>query len=210
MTSPASETKPAAKRRIFPVPPDDPNEARYFPVRYATLTERMMAAGVDMTISSLALIGPLESCARLMGPQAESEALQRRMSEIASLGPEGLTPEMNAELIASVTKLALYQSPWAILSTLVVFGATFWCWRKWNATPGKVLFRQRIVDGKTGAPPSARAYLIRLLGYIPAVAPAGAGLFWIAVDSKRRGWHDLMAGTVVLRINDKELLKHVA
>ncbi|MGA7985503.1 MAG: RDD family protein [Burkholderiales bacterium] len=39
---------------------------------------------------------------------------------------------------------------------------------------------------------------IRFLGYFVSIVPLGLGFLWIAFDRKKRGWHDLIAGTVVV------------
>lgn len=67
------------------------------------------------------------------------------------------------------------------------------------ATPGKWLVGARIVDAESGDRPSPAQLVIRWAGYLPAVLPFGAGLFWVAFDARKRGWHDKLAGTVVVR-----------
>ncbi|MFW2124742.1 RDD family protein, partial [Acinetobacter ursingii] len=41
--------------------------------------------------------------------------------------------------------------------------------------------------------------IIRYIGYIPATLVLFIGLIWVAFDSKKQGWHDKMAKTVVVR-----------
>jgi uncharacterized RDD family membrane protein YckC len=57
----------------------------------------------------------------------------------------------------------------------------------------------RIVDARTGAPASTRQLVIRYLGYYVSTIPLGLGLLWVAFDPRKQGWHDKMAGTVVVR-----------
>lgn len=73
----------------------------------------------------------------------------------------------------------------------------FWLTRQ--ATPGKMAIAARIVDAKTGNKPSTGQLLIRYLGYFVSSIPFGLGLFWVAFDARKQGWHDKMAGTVVVR-----------
>jgi len=42
------------------------------------------------------------------------------------------------------------------------------------------------------------AALVRALGGFVAMLPFGLGFFWVAIDSDRQGWHDKIAGTVVV------------
>lgn len=72
-------------------------------------------------------------------------------------------------------------------------------WVHWQATPGKMLVSAKIVDAKTfkKAPPSR--LILRYFAYILSALPLCLGFFWIAFDSRKQGWHDKLAGTVVVR-----------
>lgn len=76
----------------------------------------------------------------------------------------------------------------------------FWIYKQ--ATPGKMAISAKIVDAKTGDKPTLQQYIVRYIGYIIATLPLGLGIFWVAWDKKKQGWHDKLAGTVV--INPKE------
>ena len=41
--------------------------------------------------------------------------------------------------------------------------------------------------------------LVRTAGYVVSVASLGLGFLWIAFDSEKRGLHDWMAGTYVVK-----------
>ena len=83
---------------------------------------------------------------------------------------------------------------WFLPAVLVI-----WFWRAKQATPGKMVFSARIVDATTGAPPSVRQSVGRYLGYLVSTIPFGLGLLWVAFDKRKQGWHDKLAGTVVVR-----------
>lgn len=72
----------------------------------------------------------------------------------------------------------------------------YWLYRQ--ATPGKIAISAKIVDAKTGEKPSLQQCLIRYIGYILALLPLGLGILWVAWDKKKQGWHDKLAGTVVV------------
>ena len=72
----------------------------------------------------------------------------------------------------------------------------FWMYKQ--ATPGKIAIDAKIVDAKTGGKPSLMQYVIRYIGYIISTIPLCLGFFWIAWDKKKQGWHDKLAGTVVV------------
>ena len=73
----------------------------------------------------------------------------------------------------------------------------FWVWRQ--ATPGKSAVSARVVDARTGGPIGLRQACQRYLGYFVSMIPLGLGLLWIAFDARKQGWHDKLAGTVVVR-----------
>ena len=74
---------------------------------------------------------------------------------------------------------------------------TFW-WLK-SATPGKMVFSMVIVDARTGAKPSVYQYVLRYVAYAVSIVPLCLGLIWVAIDSRKQGWHDKIANTVVVR-----------
>ena len=83
---------------------------------------------------------------------------------------------------------------WLLPAVAVVL---FWIYRQ--ATPGKIAIGARIVDAATGARPSSRQLVIRYLGYYVSIVPLMAGIVWVVFDPRKQGWHDKIAGTVVVR-----------
>ena len=75
----------------------------------------------------------------------------------------------------------------------------FWTIR--HATPGKMLFHARIVDARTGDTPTLKQHIIRYVGYFISAFFFCLGFLWIAFDRRKQGWHDKLAGTVVVRQN---------
>lgn len=82
-----------------------------------------------------------------------------------------------------------------VLPALVVIA--FWIARQ--ATPGKMVFSARIVDARTGREPSAGQCIGRYLAYFVSSIPFCLGFLWVAIDRRKQGWHDKLAGTVVVR-----------
>ncbi|MEX2515465.1 MAG: RDD family protein [Gammaproteobacteria bacterium] len=72
-------------------------------------------------------------------------------------------------------------------------------WRYKQATPGKMVISARIVDAETGQPASTGQLIGRYLGYYVSTIPFLLGLIWVAFDRRKQGWHDKLAGTVVVR-----------
>lgn len=77
----------------------------------------------------------------------------------------------------------------------------FWKYRQ--ATPGKMLLSIRIVDARTGNPPSTGQCVGRYLAYFASIIPLALGLIWVAFDKRKQGWHDKLAGTVVIRAKQR-------
>jgi uncharacterized RDD family membrane protein YckC len=73
----------------------------------------------------------------------------------------------------------------------------FWFYR--SATPGKMAIRAKIVDARTGLPPSKKQLIGRYLAYYVSTIPLFMGFLWIAWDPRKQGWHDKLARTVVVR-----------
>lgn len=82
----------------------------------------------------------------------------------------------------------------------------FWIYKQ--ATPGKMAIDAKIVDAKTGGKPTAIQFFIRYIGYIISTIPLCLGFFWVGWDKKKQGWHDKLAGTVV--VNPKSESKSYA
>ncbi|WP_269620525.1 RDD family protein [Zhongshania sp. BJYM1] len=76
----------------------------------------------------------------------------------------------------------------------------FWVYK--SATPGKLITGLRIVDARTGAKPTTTQFVIRYVGYYVSMIPLFLGIVWVAFDAKKQGWHDKLAGTVVVKSAD--------
>jgi uncharacterized RDD family membrane protein YckC len=75
-------------------------------------------------------------------------------------------------------------------------------WHLRQATPGKMMVHAKVVDAQTGASLSLRQSVGRYLAYFVALLPLGLGILWVAIDRRKQGWHDKLAGTVVIRSGD--------
>jgi uncharacterized RDD family membrane protein YckC len=75
-------------------------------------------------------------------------------------------------------------------------------WRHCGATPGKLAVGVKIVDAKTGSPPTTGRLVIRLFSYLVSALPLYLGFLWVAVDRRKQGWHDKIAGTIVVQETD--------
>jgi uncharacterized RDD family membrane protein YckC len=81
------------------------------------------------------------------------------------------------------------------LSIAVFLGA----WIVTSTDPGKKIVSARIVSAKTLGKPSTTQFVVRYLGYYLSLICFGLGFLWIAFDARKQGWHDKLAGTLVIR-----------
>jgi uncharacterized RDD family membrane protein YckC len=72
------------------------------------------------------------------------------------------------------------------------------CWLLCSGTPGKMAIAATIVDAKTGKKPRPIQFVIRYLSCYLSFLALGLGVLWIAFDPRKQGWHDKLAGTVVI------------
>jgi uncharacterized RDD family membrane protein YckC len=88
---------------------------------------------------------------------------------------------------------------WVLPAAAII---AFWLARQ--ATPGKMVFKAKVVDAKTGGRLTLGQSLVRYLGYFVSTIPLGLGLIWVGIDAKKQGWHDKLARTVVIRAKPRE------
>jgi uncharacterized RDD family membrane protein YckC len=87
-----------------------------------------------------------------------------------------------------------------ILVVLVVSLGYFpYFWSRSGATPGMRMLGLKVVRDKDGGPISTGQAVLRLIGYWVSSLVFYLGYIWIFIDKRRRGWHDLIAGTVVVK-----------
>lgn len=82
----------------------------------------------------------------------------------------------------------------------LIFGLIYfpWFWSRGGKTPGMMAMGIKVVRDVDGGPISAGTAVVRLLGYWINSIVFYIGFAWILVDKRRRGWHDLIAGTCVV------------
>jgi uncharacterized RDD family membrane protein YckC len=76
--------------------------------------------------------------------------------------------------------------------------ATILFWRFRGATPGKMLVKAKIVRASDLGSPSTGRLIGRFFAYFISIIPVFLGFLWIAFDKRKQGWHDKIAGTVVV------------
>ena len=72
-------------------------------------------------------------------------------------------------------------------------------WSTVGQTPGMRLMALRVQDASGGHPGVPRS-CVRLIGLALCIIPLFAGFLPVLVDDRRRGCHDMLAGTVVVYV----------
>jgi len=128
----------------------------------------------------------------------------RLNAELASLSVSSGDPVADATRVlaildrpdSAIMALGDIRVQLAFAVTVILF------WRFRGATPGKMVIGARIVTAEGLAQPSTGRLIGRFFAYFVSIFPACLGFLWIAFDRRKQGWHDKIAGTVVVRVPD--------
>lgn len=93
-----------------------------------------------------------------------------------------------------------------LLTTLLQIGVSIfylsWFLVTYGQTPGKMIVKIKVVQAD-GLPNSWGTILLReSIGRIISSAIIDIGYIWAAFDNKKQGWHDKIAGTYVVKLED--------
>jgi uncharacterized RDD family membrane protein YckC len=148
-------------------------------LEYAGFWIRLWASIVDSILVAIIVEPILASLYKNM--ESTTDIMS---ADLPGLVLESFTPRGPADVLLS----------WVLPAIAVVL---FWVYRA--ATPGKMLVRAKIVDANTGAAPTLGQCIGRYLGYFVSIFTLCLGFLWIAFDARKQGFHDKLAGTVVVR-----------
>lgn len=145
--------------------------------QYAGFVSRLLAYGIDIAVILVMLI-----------------ALSWLVETVMILFPPVLVdPEGLLQLtIAGVV----------VLGTAAIYYLFFWTLL--GQTPGKMLLGVRIVS-LDGSRLTFWQALRRFIGYFLSALALYAGYWWVLIDNRRQGWHDKLAGTIVVYAWDARL-----
>ena len=83
------------------------------------------------------------------------------------------------------------------LGLALQFGYFSYFWST-GATPGMRIFGLKVVDAQTLSTISFGKAALRFVGYYISALVCAIGLIWAAFDGRKQGWHDKIAGTLVI------------
>lgn len=105
-------------------------------------------------------------------------------------------------------------SRWFLLLWLVAWMSTLILYHAFFGSNGRVTLGKRLLGLQVfdvdGYPPSFARSLSRAVAYLLSSSLFGLGFLWALFQSERRGWHDLLAGTMVLETRSKGILERAA
>lgn len=95
-------------------------------------------------------------------------------------------------IISAITGVPALGSILSILYYVLLIGLQ-------GQTVGKMVLHIRVIDARGNAPGIWRAILREVLGKLVSTVGLLLGYLWIIRDREKRGWHDYIAGTWVVR-----------
>jgi uncharacterized RDD family membrane protein YckC len=103
-------------------------------------------------------------------------------------------------LVATIPILSIIPFLAVVIIPLIYF-PYFWSREgpRNGQTPGMQQMGIRVVRDADGGPITVGPAILRLIGYWVSGFVFYLGYIWIFVDKRRRGWFDLIAGTVVVK-----------
>ncbi len=114
-------------------------------------------------------------------------------------GVKDYTDEQIKHILQTDGVLGLINPNEILLQQMIVLVITVFFWVRFAGTPGKRLLKIRVVDAKTGKHLTMLQSVVRYFGYLIASFPLGLGFIWVLFDEKNQGWHDKLAGSVVIK-----------
>ncbi len=114
----------------------------------------------------------------------------------------GFDPE--GDFVAQVMVLPVDWN-YLLINDLLPMVLVIFFWVRFRGTPGKQLLGCEVVDAKTLGNLSVGQSILRYIGYFLSTLPLCLGFLWVAVDKKKRGFHDLLAHTLVIRVDNDDL-----
>jgi uncharacterized RDD family membrane protein YckC len=89
----------------------------------------------------------------------------------------------------------------AVYLFAILLGAIYFVgfWSLNSRTPGMMAFHLRVLRAVDGRPVGIGAAVVRYIGLLISFWVIFLGVIWVAIDPRRQGWHDKMAGTFVVQ-----------
>ncbi len=163
---------------------------------YPKFIPRVFSMTIDLMILSIVLTPIMNIIARYVFIYSFSQfftdfSINTNNEQI--LRESMLMPEFSAYFTAN--RFLVYVSILMIINTLFMGIYFVFFWRKFGATPGKMIMRMKIVDADDYSRPSTYRLCKRFIWYISLLI----GIFQMIFSKNGQGIHDKIANTVVIK-----------
>lgn len=101
----------------------------------------------------------------------------------------------HAYSFVSLSRFALFYLIKYLINIIIMGGYFVFFWKKFNATPGKMLMKMKIVDADDFSTPSTYRFVKRYLGYYTTLI----GMWSILTNKRKMSLHDKIANTIVIK-----------
>ena len=157
--------------------------------RYADIQARGIAAAIDLMLLFQLFHRLFDAIAAKLyvGIDQQLLAQSRATGDVRAI----IELLIQSQLVGLWLLNALIQ---VVLIGVVYIGVQ---WR-FGTTPGKWLIGLEVRRDDAISTPSKWQYFVRYLAYLPSGAALMLGFIWISFNKRRRGWHDMIAQTVVV------------
>jgi len=125
------------------------------------------------------------------------------LEDLMTLPRVGFWPRLGAALLDFILVMFVagflgmtHYGPQLFVPLLIAYHVAMWTWR--GTTLGGIVFSLRIIrlDGRS---PDVTVAIVRSLASCLSFVVAGLGFFWASWNPDRQSWHDLIAGTVIVK-----------
>ncbi|MBI3418242.1 MAG: RDD family protein [Verrucomicrobia bacterium] len=133
-------------------------------------------------------------------------------AELSSLPRVGFWPRLGATFLDSVllfvlhlilAEFRLHHGPVFLFTVLAAYNAGMWFWK--GTTFGGIVFGLKVVR-LDGRPLDWPIVLVRAFSAFLSLAVFGLGFFWASWSAERQSWHDIIAGTTIVKLPKSESL----
>lgn len=194
---------------VVPQPPPPPAtywtppEARNMPVgpapgyEYVGFWRRAMAALIDgfmLTIVSYAIFIPLVLSAM---SAADTSALSSINSYTIDPGTGAAVPSAAAMAVISRLMGQVFRAFGIVILVQAAYFVILWSWR--GGSLGQIALGIEVRQESDGRRIGFWRSCLRYLGFLISGWALLIGFIWVAFDGRKQGWHDKIAGTLVVR-----------
>ena len=157
--------------------------------RYADMQVRAVAAAIDLVLLFQVFYLPFDAITSRLYTGLNRAALEQAQT---APNPSAI---IHLLLQSHLPQLWLLNALIQVALIGVLYVAVQW---RFGTTPGKWLMGLEVRRDDATQKPTKWQYFVRYLAYIPSAAALMLGFIWMGFNKRRRGWHDMIAQTVVV------------